>query len=70
MPNYIINNDQTHNPGWHHEVHTETHANELRISSKRSLGWFSNEVLAVEAGKKIYSDADGCKTCCPLAHRG
>jgi len=67
---YYINNDQTHNPGMHHEVHTEKHAKELNISSKKLVGFCSDEVEAVAKAKSIYSDADGCATCCPKAHRG
>ena len=63
---YYINNNETHNPGLHHEVHTQAHAEQLSIY----LGYFNNEIEAVAAGKKIYSDADGCATCCPKAHKG
>lgn len=34
MNKYYINNNQTHNPGLHHEVHTEEHAQQLKIASK------------------------------------
>ena len=67
---YYINNNSTFNPGYHHEVHTETHANELGIKSKTYVGLFSNEMDAVSKGKTIYRDADGCAICCPKAHRG
>lgn len=67
---YYINNNNTFNPGWHHEVHTKAHAEQLGIDSKTYLGIFDNEIQAVAAGKKVYSDADGCATCCPLAHKG
>ena len=70
MPYYYVNNDQTRNPSLHHEVHTEEHANELNISNKTYLGYFANCVGAVEKAKEIYSDADGCATCCPLCHKG
>lgn len=70
MKHYYINNNQTCNPGFHHEVHTKEHAEQLRISSKTYLGYFSSEVEAVQEGKKYYSDADGCAICCPKAHRG
>ena len=59
---YYINNNQTLNPGLHHEVHTKEHA--------AQLGYFASEVEAVAQAKKIYFDADGCATCCPKAHRG
>jgi len=67
---YYVNNDPTNNPGYHHEVHTEAHTNELRISDKTKIGYFRNEIEAVAAAKNIYSDADGCAICCPLAHTG
>jgi len=67
---YYVNNDQTRNPGLHHEVHTKTHAEELRIANKTLVGYCKDEVEAVEKAKKIYSDADGCAICCPKAHKG
>ena len=70
MPYYYINNDQTQNPGYHHEVHTQEHAAELKIQNKTYLGWFPDEIQAVTEGYPYYRDADGCKNCCPRAHRG
>lgn len=67
---YYINNNQTTNPGLHHEVHTKEHAEQLRIHSTQYVGYFSSEVEAVAHAKIIYSDADGCAICCPDAHRG
>lgn len=67
---YYINNNQTSNPGFHHEVHTQDHAEKLNIRDKRLLGDFTNEIIAVQVGKLYYPDADGCKICCPRAHRG
>ena len=67
---YFVNNDQTKNPGLHHEVHTEEHARRLGIGSKSYLGYFNNEIDAVAKAKTIYWDADGCAICCPRAHRG
>ncbi len=67
---YYVNNNSTYNPGWHHEVHTEEHANQLNISSKQLIGYCSDEVEAVQKAKSIYADADGCAICCPKAHRG
>lgn len=67
---YYINNNQTSNPGFHHEVHTKEHAEQLCIRSTQYVGYFANEVEAVAQAKKIYSDADGCAICCPKAHRG
>ena len=67
---YYVNNNPTLNPGFHHEVHTEAHANELGIQSKSYVGYFNNEIDAVNAAKSLYADADGCKHCCPRAHHG
>ena len=67
---YYINDNQTSNPGLHHEVHTKEHAAQLGIRSKQYVGYYANEVEAVAQAKKIYSDADGCAICCPDAHRG
>lgn len=67
---YYVNDDQTKNPGLHHEVHTEQHAKDLEIASKTYVGYFDNEIDAVNEAKKIYSDADGCAVCCPNAHKG
>lgn len=70
MNHYYINNDQTKNPGLHHEVHTESHANELKISNKSYLGYFSNCQSALIKAKEKYNDADGCAICCPNCHKG
>lgn len=67
---YYVNNDQTKNPGLHHEVHTEECANKLGIKNKAFLGYFSNCFDAVEKAKEIYSDADGCIICCFPCHKG
>ena len=34
---YYVNNNQTFNPGLHHEVHTEEHARQLGIRSAQYL---------------------------------
>lgn len=70
MNYYIVNRNATYNPGYHHEVHTQEHADSLGVSDRINLGWFNNEVEAVNFAKAYYSDADGCKTCCPRAHKG
>ena len=67
---YCVNNNSTHNPGLHHEVHTEEHADELGIRSRTSLGLCSDGVDAVSKARVYYSDADGCAICCPEAHTG
>lgn len=70
MKYYYINNNQTTNPGFHHEVHTQEHAEKLNIRNRTPIGWFADEIAAVQAGKRYFSDADGCRICCPKAHRG
>ena len=44
---YYINDNQTSNPGLHHEVHTKEHAAQLGIRSKQYVGYYANEVEAV-----------------------
>ena len=70
MTTYIVNKNQTLNPGFHHEVHTSEHAEQLKIRDAIYLGWFSNEIDAVRQATIYYSDADGCAVCCPSAHKG
>jgi len=67
---YVVNNNQTRNPGMHHEVHTTEHARQLSIRDYTYLGWFASAVGAVNAAKRIYFDTDGCAICCPEAHTG
>lgn len=67
---YYVNNNQTCNPGLHHEVHTEEHANLLGISNKTFLGYHFSETEAVAKAKLFYYDADGCAVCCHKAHKG
>jgi len=70
MKRYIVNKNSTHNPGFHHEVHTIDHATQLRISSYIDLGYCSSAVEAKQKAKTYYRDADGCAVCCPEAHTG
>ncbi len=49
---YYINNNQTLNPGLHHEVHTKEHAAQLGIRSTQYVGYFASEVEAVAQAKK------------------
>ncbi len=67
---YYVNNDQTKNPGLHHEVHTAEHAGTLHIKNTTFLGFYVDEIAAVNVAKRLYSDADGCAVCCPRAHKG
>ncbi len=69
MPKYYVNREDYYNPGHNHEVHVST----CIYCSQNSiyLGEYDNAKPAVELAKKLYySDADGCKTCCPEAHHG
>jgi hypothetical protein len=70
MKHYIVNNNDTYNPGRHHEVHTYEHATQLRISNYTDLGYCNSAIEAVIKAKAYYSDADGCAVCCPEAHKG
>ena len=64
---YVVNNNDEHNPGGHHEMHTMTHAKQLRIESYKEIGYFENELEALQKARTIYPDADGCSRCCPKA---
>ena len=44
---YYINNNQTSNPGIHHEIHTKEHAAQLGIRSTQYVDYYANEVEAV-----------------------
>lgn len=70
MSKYYVNDDRTSNPGFHHEVHTKKHAEELNITNKSYLGDFSSCHGALDEAKKKYTDADGCRTCCNDCHKG
>ena len=70
MNRYVVNNNSTHNPGWHHEVHTAQHANVLKIKDFIDLGLCSSGIEAKRKAKSYYKDADGCAICCPEAHEG
>lgn len=69
MTEYIVNNSDDRNRNQNHEVHTKKHALELNIKLYTSLGICKDAKEAVTKAKKIYADADGCKTCCPEAHK-
>ena len=67
MKIYVVNDNNTTNPGMHHEVHTLTHATELNIRSYTTLGLFVDAVPAVKKARLIYPNADGCRHCSPEA---
>lgn len=70
MKRYIVNNNDTLNPGKHHEVHTIEHAGILGIKSYTDLGYCNSAVEAKHKAKIYYRDADGCAVCCHEAHEG
>ena len=49
---YYINNNQTSNPGIHHEIHTKEHAAQLGIRSTQYVDYYANEVETVAQAKK------------------
>lgn len=63
MTKYYVNNKQQSNSGHNHEVHKEGCF--WMPSDKTYLGEFYSSQTALEAAKEIYSDADGCRFCCP-----
>ena len=70
MKHYIVNNNDTLNPGRHHEVHTLEHSTQLNILSYIDLGYFNSAIEAKQRAKAYYRDADGCAICRPEAHEG
>ncbi len=70
MDQYIVNRDQTKNPGLHHEVHTLSHAQQLGISNYIYLGFHTGCSTAVTEAQQRYEDADGCAICCAFCHQG
>ena len=69
MPYYLVNNDQTQNPGWHHEVH-QTDCVYRPTVSVIDLGYHSDCHSALAKARQHYSDADGCYHCCNPCHSG
>ena len=67
---YVINTNNTNNPGSNHEVHKTSCKYKPSSISCRVLGFFSDPKDAVNEGKKYYTNADGCYWCCREAHRG
>lgn len=68
MAKYRVNRN-TQSPNYDHEVHKEG-CRWWPTQSYIDLGEHSSCVTAVAAARKIYSDANGCKTCSPDCHRG
>ena len=70
MKHYFVNMDPKKNPNYNHEVHTPgcQWGDQVPQWRRIALGDFDNEIEAVRAAKRYYSDADGCKECCPRAN--
>lgn len=69
MASYYVNKSDLSNPNNNHEVHKEGCYWMPSSYNCEYLGEYSSGVPAVaEAKRRGYSDADGCKTCCPEAH--
>ena len=67
MHRYYVNREDYFNPNHNHEVHVSSCI--FRSTNSIDLGEFPDAIPAVEKAKRYYySDADGCKTCCPEAH--
>ena len=72
MKRYFVNKDPKSNPNYNHEMHTPGcyWGDQVPEDRRIELGYFPSEIEALVVAKKYYSDADGCKDCCPLAHHG
>ena len=72
MDLYYVNTDNSKNPNHNNEVHTQDcYWRKLAHATCNKLGYYQNGVQAVAAAKRIgYTRADGCRDCCPEAHKG
>lgn len=69
MPSYRVNKNSD-SKGLH-EVHADGCLYYRALTNFYELGYHSNEIDAVNYAKRTYySTADGCKYCCPRAHKG
>ena len=68
MAKYRVNKN-TNSPNHDHEVHKEG-CQWWPTQSYFDLGDHNSCVTAVAAAKKLYADANGCKTCSIECHRG
>ncbi len=69
MPYYLINTQPDKNG--RNEVHVATCTYLPDPSHRENLGYFPDEIAAVDYAKKHgYPNADGCYYCCPRAHHG
>lgn len=67
MPQYYVNREDLFNPRHNHEVHKSTCL--FKSSNSIYLGEYSDAKPALAKAKQTYSDADGCASCCPEAHK-
>ncbi|MDD4149662.1 MAG: hypothetical protein PHE33_06500 [Bacteroidales bacterium] len=71
MKKYRMNKNTLNNPNGNNEVHEETCHYFNTMNSFEELGYHANCQSAVlEAKRKGYPKADGCKICSLACHRG
>lgn len=67
---YFLNLDPTDNPNNDNEVHASGCIWMPAEYKRISLGYFANGIQAVRRARELgYYNVDGCKTCCPEAHK-
>jgi hypothetical protein len=69
MNRYYVNKNAQPESG-DHEVHMSGCQYLPKPENQIPLGLHTSCGPAVEAARKIYPSADGCKYCCPRCHRG
>ena len=67
MKTYYANNNAQQNGD--HEVHTSDCSYLPKSENRIYLGLFASCHDAVKEAEKYYSNADGCKYCCPDCHK-
>lgn len=67
---YYVNKETAGNPHYNHEVHAEGCIWMPSTTNRDYLGYFDKCADAVSKAKTMYSNVDGCKTCCPDCHKG
>lgn len=66
MYKYSINKNAQNNGD--HEIHKSGCPYEPLPNNRYDLGYHPNDESALQAGRRIYSRADGCIHCCPSIH--
>lgn len=66
MATYSINKNAQSNGD--HEIHKSGCLFEPYSANRIELGYHPNDYSALEAGKRLFSTADGCERCCPSIH--